>query len=902
MADDEAARAIADLRRRLYLLWQGIGLQIGHWRKLPAAIASGLCEAERRHEPAAQAMAALLRNYAARELTYAELRSFADAYHQLRPAVRALGDGSIAGSLSEALHNSVLQHVGAASGVRGFEPDIRRAVEMLRAMEDCDGAGHADSVAASFERCADRHLTIATLQALSDAVGAAYKALPDVGSPSAGRWEPKLPTRNFRVLIVDDEEEWRRFGIAAVEAAAGILGRDVKMTWEQAGNLQEALAKLRRPADAPKPAHLSPAEDEDEEDQFDARNLPSFYGPEQVIAIVDIGLPKDDAPASTPHRENGHALLKHLRSYKHRVPCVVLTAEPHSGDDRREAALQGVERYLLKAPERLPELVDALLHLCARARHHRVCVDRVAGTVRVDDVPVELAPDQFRVFYALAALSRSNRSQAFDAEAVFGQAQVEFDEFDYAEEPDSPWDAAQTLARRKASTRSTGPPLPPGWAARAATYIHLWDATKRRVAGDPTAAWRGIKDSHTTHQVRSMLEVLEAFRSAHPNVRLWTGATALPANETALAAWVEEVFGGLQAPTPSGCDSEGKLQDTVYQIRRRIQEAFAAHGRDVDPKAVLSEQDGGYRLAASVELTLPPGRARDERPLALVVEDVPETAQAISGVLANVGFRTVVARSTQGAVEAARLHRPDLISLDMQIPDTDDPQERGRETGGVEALAQIREVLPQVAVFCPTTFYDTDTLVGMADKLGVSVLDFISKNTENWLAQVCDIALRMQERILALAEPAPAPPWRTALVELLPGSDPAVGRLKLRVNGRETRGFQMGKQGKLAALLIAHRRKLVTLAEIDAALGEPLTDNKRRQLVKYIHQKIGEEWLPPGGGHAPDAEHWILERQGSEGYILHALLVPDDVEVPHGHKDHSGRAGAGGAQGGLQGG
>src|SRR5690606_13021467 len=65
----------------------------------------------------------------------------------------------------------------------------------------------------------------------------------------------------------------------------------------------------------------------------------------------------------------------------------------------------------------------------------------------------------------------------------------------------------------------------------------------------------------------------------------------------------------------------------------------------------------------------------------LVVEDDPNILERLSASLRFAGFDVTTATSGSDAVSAAREHRPDLVVLDIMLPDFD----------GFEVLRRIRE-------------------------------------------------------------------------------------------------------------------------------------------------------------------------------------------------------------------
>ncbi|TDC07789.1 response regulator transcription factor [Actinomadura bangladeshensis] len=74
---------------------------------------------------------------------------------------------------------------------------------------------------------------------------------------------------------------------------------------------------------------------------------------------------------------------------------------------------------------------------------------------------------------------------------------------------------------------------------------------------------------------------------------------------------------------------------------------------------VTERQANGSGKAATAEATL------------LVVEDEPNILELLAGSLRFTGFDVVTATNGADAVQSARRHRPDLIVLDVMLPDID---------------------------------------------------------------------------------------------------------------------------------------------------------------------------------------------------------------------------------------
>jgi sigma-B regulation protein RsbU (phosphoserine phosphatase) len=80
------------------------------------------------------------------------------------------------------------------------------------------------------------------------------------------------------------------------------------------------------------------------------------------------------------------------------------------------------------------------------------------------------------------------------------------------------------------------------------------------------------------------------------------------------------------------------------------------------------------RTAANPDPVPPPllqslAARQDRRPLVLVADDDRVTSQIIEGALAQIGFRACIAHDGQGALREIREHHPDLILLDVSLPD-----------------------------------------------------------------------------------------------------------------------------------------------------------------------------------------------------------------------------------------
>ena len=92
-----------------------------------------------------------------------------------------------------------------------------------------------------------------------------------------------------------------------------------------------------------------------------------------------------------------------------------------------------------------------------------------------------------------------------------------------------------------------------------------------------------------------------------------------------------------------------------------------------------------------------------DRRTAVVVEDDRDVGDAISGVLLKAGFDVTVARSGTDALAVIRDQLPDLVTLDLTLPDID----------GVEVCRQIRLVSDCYVIVVSGRTGELDRLIGL---------------------------------------------------------------------------------------------------------------------------------------------------------------------------------------------
>jgi DNA-binding response OmpR family regulator len=88
---------------------------------------------------------------------------------------------------------------------------------------------------------------------------------------------------------------------------------------------------------------------------------------------------------------------------------------------------------------------------------------------------------------------------------------------------------------------------------------------------------------------------------------------------------------------------------------------------------------------------------------ALVVEDDPDISSALVETLQSAGFRVTSASDGRAAVEAAAADPPDLVSLDLTLPQMD----------GIEVCRRIREVSDCYIIIVSARADEIDRLIGL---------------------------------------------------------------------------------------------------------------------------------------------------------------------------------------------
>jgi DNA-binding response OmpR family regulator len=181
-----------------------------------------------------------------------------------------------------------------------------------------------------------------------------------------------------------------------------------------------------------------------------------------------------------------------------------------------------------------------------------------------------------------------------------------------------------------------------------------------------------------------------------------------------------------------------------------------------------------------------------EHRTAVVVEDDHDVGDVISRLLDKVGFDVVVARTGSDALDVVRDQDPDLVTLDLTLPDID----------GVEVCRQIRLVSDCYIIVVSGRTAEVDRLVG----LEVGADDYLVKPFSMRELQARVAALfrrpRSQEPLRPDAAPSPA-----AEVAARPADTDALGCSDLTLNADSREVLVLGEEIDLTRTefdLLAH--------------------------------------------------------------------------------------------------
>ena len=195
----------------------------------------------------------------------------------------------------------------------------------------------------------------------------------------------------------------------------------------------------------------------------------------------------------------------------------------------------------------------------------------------------------------------------------------------------------------------------------------------------------------------------------------------------------------------------------------------------------------------------------------LLVEDDERISEPLLRVLGTEGFQTVHAETGAGGLQHVAASHPDLVLLDLTLPDID----------GLDVCRKIREDLPELPIIMLTARADEmDVIVG----LGAGADDYVPKPF-----RLAELVARIKAR-LRIAEASNNLPK-----EIVGGP--------LRVNTESRRAYRDGveieltsKEFDLLALLMRHAGKVITHRQLLQQVWGPAHVSESQYLRVFIGQ------------------------------------------------------------------
>ena len=221
----------------------------------------------------------------------------------------------------------------------------------------------------------------------------------------------------------------------------------------------------------------------------------------------------------------------------------------------------------------------------------------------------------------------------------------------------------------------------------------------------------------------------------------------------------------------------------------------------------------------------------------LVVDDCPDQVRAVSSLLESKGLQVIAAGTGLEAVRAAFNHRPDVILLDLSMPDMD----------GFMAGQRLRELT------------DTPILVVSARTHIDDVTRAFEVGADDYLTKPFD-ARELVARLYACLRRTVSPAQEEGIISLFHG-DLVVDPYRHRVLIRQRESKLTRTEFELLHYLAQNRGRVLTHSMIlDAVWGQDayVTKDTLKQFILSLRKKIEPN---------PNNPEWLVTEHGV-GYAL----------------------------------
>ncbi len=230
--------------------------------------------------------------------------------------------------------------------------------------------------------------------------------------------------------------------------------------------------------------------------------------------------------------------------------------------------------------------------------------------------------------------------------------------------------------------------------------------------------------------------------------------------------------------------------------------------------------------------------------LALVVDDEPQIRQFLVATLAAAGFRTAEADSVARAIAAARSHKPDVMLLDLGLPDGD----------GVEVVRAVRAWSALPIIVLSARIEEKQKIAA----LDAGTDDYVTKPTA-----VGELLARVRVALRHGARPADRPDSVLLL------GDRRVDLARRTAHGPEGAIHLTPIEFKMLALLARHAGLVVTQRQLLREVWGPSHVEQPHYLRVYMKQLRAKLEPDP-------ARPRFLQTEIGVGY----RLIVDDEEQP----------------------
>lgn len=226
-----------------------------------------------------------------------------------------------------------------------------------------------------------------------------------------------------------------------------------------------------------------------------------------------------------------------------------------------------------------------------------------------------------------------------------------------------------------------------------------------------------------------------------------------------------------------------------------------------------------------------------EKTLILVVDDDPQLVRLVRANLESVGYKVVTATNAGTALELVNIEMPDMIVLDIMLPEVD----------GYELCERIREFASTPIIMLTAKVEDVDKVRGL--KMGAD--DYITKpfNVQELIARIEAVLRRSQS-----AEEISGPRTFT-------GGDVSVDFVQRRVKIREQEVALTLTEYKLLSKLVTNAGRVMLHRELLTGVWGPEYQDELEYLrayIRHLRQKIEED---------PHKPKYILSKPGI-GYMF----------------------------------